>query len=87
MFFGPKTESFAAVCKEAMESQAGHPKEKREKPKGHGRNGADAFPRAKRIQVALDRRKDTPDEGTRDEMIALVVEEFGPYLDPANYQS
>ena len=28
-----------------------------------------------------------PDEGTRDEMIAVVVEEFGPYLDPANYQS
>jgi hypothetical protein len=26
-----------------------------------------------------------PDEGTRDEMIAVVVEELGPYLDPANY--
>lgn len=28
-----------------------------------------------------------PDEGTRDEMIAVVVEELGPYLDPANYSS
>ena len=28
-----------------------------------------------------------PDEGTRDEMIAVLAEEFGPYLDPANYQS
>ena len=53
LIFGPKTESFAAVCKEAMESQAGRPKEKGEKPKGHGRNGADDFPRAKRIPVAL----------------------------------
>jgi hypothetical protein len=26
-----------------------------------------------------------PDEGDRDEMIALVVDELGPYLDPANY--
>ena len=26
-----------------------------------------------------------PGEGTRDEMIALVVEDLGPYLDPANY--
>ena len=54
LIFGPKTESFAAVCKEAMESQSGRPKEKREKPKGHGRNGADDFPRAKRIPVALE---------------------------------
>ena len=28
-----------------------------------------------------------PEEGTRDEMIAVVAEEWGPYLDPANYQS
>ena len=28
-----------------------------------------------------------PDEGTRDEMITVVVEELGPYLDPANYSS
>ena len=54
LFFGPKTESFAAVCKQAMDSQAGRPKEKREKPKGHGRNGADDFPKAKRVPVALD---------------------------------
>ena len=54
LFFGPKTESFAAVCKEAMESQAGRPKEKREKAKGHGRNGAADFPKAKRIPVALE---------------------------------
>ena len=54
LFFGPKTESFAAVCKEAMESLAGRSKEKREKPKGHGRNGADDFPKAKRVPVALE---------------------------------
>jgi hypothetical protein len=44
LFFGPKTESFAAVCMEAMESESGRPKEKREKAKGHGRNGAADFP-------------------------------------------
>jgi hypothetical protein len=54
LFFGPKTESFATVCKEAMESQAGRPKEKREKPKGHGRNGADDYPKARRVPVALE---------------------------------
>jgi len=54
LFFGPKTESFAAVCRQAMESQAGRPKETREKPKGHGRNGADDFPKAKHVQVALE---------------------------------
>jgi len=53
LFFGPKTESFAAVCKQAMESQAGRPKESREKPKGHGRNGADDFPKAQRVPVRL----------------------------------
>jgi len=26
-----------------------------------------------------------PEEGSRDEMIAMLVEELGPYLDPANY--
>ncbi len=26
-----------------------------------------------------------PDEGNRDEMITQVVNELGPYLDPANY--
>ena len=26
-----------------------------------------------------------PDEGTRDEMIAVLAEELGPYFDPANY--
>jgi hypothetical protein len=52
---GPKTESFAAVCKEAirLEGAAGKPKEPREKPKGHGRNGAADYPKAKRIPVSL----------------------------------
>lgn len=54
LLFGPKTESFAALCREAKESQAGRSKEKREKPKGHGRNGADDFPRARRVPVALE---------------------------------
>jgi len=54
LFFGPKTESFAAVCKQAMESHAGRPREKQEKPKGHGRNGADDFPKAKRVPVPLE---------------------------------
>jgi hypothetical protein len=26
-----------------------------------------------------------PEEGTRDEMIAVLAEELGPYFDPANY--
>ena len=26
-----------------------------------------------------------PDEGTRDEMLEIVLEEFGPYLMPDNY--
>ena len=26
-----------------------------------------------------------PDEATRDEMITILVDELGPYLDPANY--
>ena len=26
-----------------------------------------------------------PEEGSRDEMITMLVEELGPYLDPANY--
>ena len=54
LFFGPKTESFAAVWRQAMESKAGRPKEQRERPKGHGRNGADDFPKAKHVQVALE---------------------------------
>lgn len=52
---GPKTESFAAVCREARlgENPATKPKEAREKAKGHGRNGAADFPKAKRIPVPL----------------------------------
>lgn len=49
---GPKTESFAAVCREAMQGKK--PKEQREKPKGHGRNGADDYPKAKRVPVPLE---------------------------------
>ncbi len=58
LLFGPKTESFAAVCREAMEAgnpaTKPRPKEKREKPKGHGRNAAADFPKATRIPVPLD---------------------------------
>jgi len=56
LLFGPKTESFAAVCREAMrtENPAAKPKEAREKAKGHGRNGAADFPRAKRIPVPME---------------------------------
>jgi hypothetical protein len=52
---GPKTESFAAVCREAMrrENPAVKTKEPREKAKGHGRNGAADFPKATRIPVPL----------------------------------
>jgi hypothetical protein len=52
---GPKTESFAAVCGEAMRSEksGARAKEPREKAKGHGRNGAADFPKAKRIPVPL----------------------------------
>lgn len=58
LLFGPKTESFAAVCREAMEAEnpavKARSKEKKEKPKGHGRNGAADFPKAKRIPVPLE---------------------------------
>ncbi len=37
-----------------MASQAARPKEKREKPKRHGRNGADDYPKARRIPAALE---------------------------------
>ena len=54
LLFGSKTESFAAVCRRARQEQAaGRPKEPREKAKGHGRNGAADFPKAKRIPVPL----------------------------------
>lgn len=52
LLFGPKTESFAAVCRKAGGGQKA--KEPREKAKGHGRNGADDFPKATRIPVALE---------------------------------
>ncbi len=58
LLFGPKTESFATVCREAMEAEnpasKARPKEKREKPKGHGRNAAADFPKATRIGVPLE---------------------------------
>jgi hypothetical protein len=55
LLFGPKTESFAAVCREAMQAgkSAVRTKEPREKAKGHGRNGAADFPKATRIPVPL----------------------------------
>ena len=54
--FGPKTESFAAVCREARlaEKAVGRLKEPREKAKGHGRNGAGDFPKATRIPVPME---------------------------------
>jgi len=57
IIWGPRTESFAAICREAMEAENPAfkaPKEKREKPKGHGRNAAADFPKAKRIPVPLE---------------------------------
>ncbi len=58
IIWGPKTESFAAICREAMEAEnpelKAQAKEKREKPKGHGRNAAADFPKAKRIPVLLE---------------------------------
>ena len=58
IIWGPKTESFAAVCREAMEAEnpaiKARAKEQREKPKGHGRNAASDFPKAKRIPVPLE---------------------------------
>jgi hypothetical protein len=54
LLFGSKTESFAAVCRRTRQEQAaGRPKEPQEKAKGHGRNGAGDFPKAKRIPVPL----------------------------------
>ena len=55
LLFGPKTESFAAVCREAMraEKAGAKAKEPREKAKGHGRNGAADYPKAKRIPVPM----------------------------------
>ena len=56
LLFGPKTESFAATCREAMKAEnlpAGT-KEPRKKAPGHGRNGAAAYPGAKRIPVPLE---------------------------------
>ena len=58
IIWGPKTESFAAVCRQAMEAENPalklRPKEKHEKPKGHGRNAAADFPKARRIPVPLE---------------------------------
>ena len=58
ILFGPKTESFATICRQAMEAEnptlKPRTKEKREKPKGHGRNAAADFPKAKRIPVPLE---------------------------------
>ncbi len=55
LLFGSKTESFAAVCRQARQEQgAGRPKEPREKAKGHGRNGTADFPKATRIPVPLE---------------------------------
>jgi hypothetical protein len=58
ILFGPKTESFATVCRQAMEAEnpafKHRSRERHEKPKGHGRNAASAFPKAKRIPVSLE---------------------------------
>ena len=58
IIWGPKTESFAAVCRQAMEAEnptlKRRDKEPREKPKGHGRNAAADFPKARRIPVPLE---------------------------------
>jgi len=58
IIWGPKTESYAAVCRQAIEDGKrglkARPKDKREKPKGHGRNGAEDYPKATRIPVHME---------------------------------
>ena len=61
ILFGPKTESFAAICREAIQAEdpsaakaPDRAKEKREKAPGHGRNAPAAYPGAKRVPVALE---------------------------------
>ena len=58
IIWGPKTESFATICRQAMEAEdpalRRRAKEQREKPKGHGRNAAADFPKARRIPVPLE---------------------------------
>ena len=50
LIFGSKTEKTEKVLKEKKEKLA--PSKPKEKQKGHGRNGADDYPDAKRIPVA-----------------------------------
>ena len=54
IIWGPKTESFATICRKAKEGGNPRPKETREKPKGHGRNAAEDYPKATRISVPLE---------------------------------
>jgi hypothetical protein len=58
ILFGSKTESFAAVCRKAMNeskpSASKEAKEKGEKARGHGRNAAADYPSARRIPVPLE---------------------------------
>ena len=57
LLFGPNSEKTEAVLKRQKSQKndisktAERGQEKKKKPKGHGRNGADAYPGAKRIQV------------------------------------
>jgi len=57
LLFGPNCEKTEAVLKRQKSQKndisktAERGQEKKKKPKGHGRNGADAYPGAKRIQV------------------------------------
>lgn len=58
LLFGPKSEKTEAVLKQKKSQEndtsktATRGQEKQKKPKGHGRNGADAYQGAKRIQVS-----------------------------------
>jgi transposase len=53
MIFGPTTEkSSQLLSKEAQSARDGGSTPPKEKPKGHGRNGAEDYPGAKRIPVA-----------------------------------
>jgi hypothetical protein len=53
MIFGPQTEkSSQLLSKEAQSARGGGSTPPKEKPKGHGRNGAEDYPGAKRIPVA-----------------------------------
>lgn len=51
LLFGPRSEHSAKVLKRQGHGQTGAGKRNKKKPKGHGRNGANAYRGAKRVEV------------------------------------